>query len=61
MGTPILDVFNFSKSYFCLGTRSHKQVTCDALWEPFKMADNRKLKDAKQHFTLMCKQNCSGT
>ena len=50
MGTPILDVFNFSKSYFFLGTRSHKQVTCDALWEPFKMADNRKLKDAKDYF-----------
>ena len=33
MGTPIVDVFNFSKSYFFLGTRSHKQVTCDALWE----------------------------
>ena len=31
----------------------HKAVTCNALCEQFKMADNRKLIDVKQHFSFV--------
>ena len=37
--------------YFFLGTGSHKPVTCNVLWERFKMGNDRKLIDAKQYVT----------
>ena len=48
---------NFSKSYifFLALDRRHKPVTCNALWELFKMADNRKLIDAKQPLSFINK------
>ena len=53
--THLVNVFNFESHtlYIFFGPESHKRVTFNALWKQFKMANNRKIIDANQRFSLI--------